>query len=92
MKYPDKTTGDPSATDKEVYTVNALGETKSKTDRIGNVHTYSRDVVGRLTADAVTTVVAPSYYPIGSAAIGRVGCLTRGGEEKGTRTYLDKEP
>src|SRR5262249_22695504 len=30
--------------------------TKTKQDRNGNVHTYSFDVVGRLTTDAVTTL------------------------------------
>src|SRR5439155_22703135 len=55
---------------KEVLTVNALGETKTKTDRIGNVHTYSRDVVGRLTADAVTTLVAPTDGAIQRIEVG----------------------
>ncbi len=56
MRYPDKTSGDPSTTEKEIYTYNALGQTKTKQDRIGNVHTYSFDVVGRITTDAVTTL------------------------------------
>jgi RHS repeat-associated protein len=33
-----------------------LGETKTVSDRNGNVHTLSYDVLGRLTADAVTTL------------------------------------
>jgi RHS repeat-associated protein len=56
VKHPDKTTGDPSNSEKETITVSALGETKTFTDRNGNVHSYSRDVLGRLTADAVTTL------------------------------------
>src|SRR5262249_8200658 len=56
--YPDKTTGDPSATEKESITVNTLGEEKTHTDRNGTVHAYTRDVLGRLTSDAVTTLGA----------------------------------
>jgi RHS repeat-associated protein len=55
-RHPDKTSGDPSTSEKDVYTVNALGERKTLTDRNGNVHTYSFDVVSRLTTDAVTTL------------------------------------
>ena len=36
----------------------ALGENKTYTDRNGSVHTYSYDVVGRMTADAVTTLAS----------------------------------
>ncbi|MBY0526219.1 MAG: SBBP repeat-containing protein [Gemmataceae bacterium] len=56
VRYPDPTTGAASSSEKEVYTVNALGETKTATDRNGNVHTFSRDVLGRMTVDAVTTL------------------------------------
>src|SRR5262249_6692633 len=45
-----------SDSQQESYTINALGEQKTRTDRDGNVHTYSRDVLGRQTADAVTTL------------------------------------
>jgi YD repeat-containing protein len=55
-KYPDKTTGNPSDSEKESYTLNALGERKTLTDRNGSVHTYSFDVMGRLLSDAVTTL------------------------------------
>jgi RHS repeat-associated protein len=58
VQYPDPTTGQPSAAQQEKYTVNALGETKTVTDRNGNVHTLSYDVLGRLTSDAVTTLGA----------------------------------
>jgi len=40
MRYPDKTTGNRSNSEKEIFTVNRLGETKTKTDRSGKVHTY----------------------------------------------------
>jgi RHS repeat-associated protein len=56
MKYPDKSSGDPSNTEKEVYTTNGLCERKGFTDRNGNVHTYTFDVVGRPSADAITTL------------------------------------
>jgi RHS repeat-associated protein len=55
-QYPDRMTGLPSATDAETYTVNALGERLTFTDRAGSVHEYSRDVVGRQTADTVVTL------------------------------------
>jgi len=58
MRYPDKSSGDPSSTEDEDYTYNALGERVTKEDRNGNIHTYSFDVVGRLTTDAVTTLGA----------------------------------
>lgn len=58
VRHPDKSTGDPSTTEKDIFTVNALGQRKTSQDRNGNVHTYSFDVLGRLTADAVTTLGA----------------------------------
>ena len=33
MKYPDKSTGDPSSREQETYTVNRLGEVKTKAVR-----------------------------------------------------------
>src|SRR5262249_36652237 len=56
VKYPDKSTGNPSTSEQETYTVNAPGETKKYTDSNGTVHTYTSEVVGRLTTDAVTTL------------------------------------
>jgi len=56
MQFPDKTTGLPSASEQVTYTTNALGDTKTVTDRNGNVHTLSYDVLGRVTSDAVTTL------------------------------------
>jgi hypothetical protein len=55
-KYPDPSTGEPSTSQQETYTMNALGQQKTNTDRNGNVHTYTFDVLGRMTADAVTTL------------------------------------
>src|SRR5439155_10884310 len=56
VQYPDKTTGNPSSSSQESYTVNALGQNLTFTDRNGDVHGYSYDVLGRLTADAVNTM------------------------------------
>jgi RHS repeat-associated protein len=55
-KYPDRVTGLPSSTDVETYTVNALGERLSITDRAGTTRAYTRNVVGRQTADTVVTL------------------------------------
>src|SRR5262249_37289718 len=57
-RYPDKNTGAASATDRELSSYDALGEKTTFTDRRGDVHKYSFDVVGRPTADAVTTLGA----------------------------------
>jgi YD repeat-containing protein len=40
-QYPDPSTGSPSASYEETYTVNALGDPLTYTDRAGNVHSYS---------------------------------------------------
>jgi RHS repeat-associated protein len=53
-RYPDPLTGEPSATDRDVYTVNALGERLTYTDRAGTTHTYAYDVVGRRISDTIT--------------------------------------
>ena len=54
--YPNTSTGNPDSSHPEGYTENALGQTLTMADRNGNVHTYSYDVLGRPTADAVTTL------------------------------------
>ena len=54
--YPDQTTGQPSASQEETYTYNALGQIASMTDRNGSTHQYSYDVLGRQTSDTVTTL------------------------------------
>ena len=58
VQHPDPTTGNPSASQQDTYTVNALGQATQYTDRNGNVHQYAYDVLGRLTSDAVTTLGA----------------------------------
>jgi RHS repeat-associated protein len=57
-RYPDRVTGLPSASDAEVFTVNALGERLTFTDRAGSTHAYTRDIVGRQTANTVVTLGA----------------------------------
>jgi len=59
-RYPDKSSGLANANDKEAFGYNALGQTMTKQDRIGNVHTYYFDVVGRMTGDAITTLAGPT--------------------------------
>ena len=58
VQHPDPTTGAASSSQQETYTVNALGQTVTATDRDGSVHTYGYDVLGRLVSDAVTTLGA----------------------------------
>jgi RHS repeat-associated protein len=55
-QYPDPTTGNASSSQQETYTVNALGDRLTFSDRNGSVHSYSYDVLGRLTSDQVTTL------------------------------------
>jgi RHS repeat-associated protein len=54
--WPDPSTGAASSAQQESVTVNALGQTATSTDRNGTVHTLSYDVLGRVTADAATTL------------------------------------
>jgi len=56
VKYPDKSTGEASssASDQNSFTYSALGATLTKTDQNGTLHTYSYDILGRMTSDAVT--------------------------------------
>ncbi len=57
-EYPDPSTGSSStsSTQEETYTYNALGQVLTSQDRNGNVHTYTCDVLARLTSDSVTTL------------------------------------
>ena len=55
-EYPDPTTGEPSTGQEETYTYNALGQVTSMTDRNGNTHQYTYDVLGRQISDTVTTL------------------------------------
>ncbi|MFO0935124.1 MAG: RHS repeat-associated core domain-containing protein [Gemmataceae bacterium] len=54
--WPDPSTGSANSSQKDVVTVNALGQTLTSTDRNGTVHTLSYDVLGRVTTDTVTTL------------------------------------
>lgn len=58
VQHPDKTTGNPSSSQQDTFVVDALGDVTQATDRNGNVHQYTFDVLGRITADAVTTLGA----------------------------------
>lgn len=55
-RWPDPTTGATSSSQQDAVTVNALGQTVTGTDRNGTTHTYTYDVLGRVTTDAVTTL------------------------------------
>jgi RHS repeat-associated protein len=57
-RWPDPATGAASAAEQETVTVNTLGQPVARTDRNGTVHAYTYDVLGRETADAVTTLGA----------------------------------
>ena len=48
VQYPDSLT--------DTYAYNEQGQVKTYKDRDGTVHTYSYDVLGRQTADAITTL------------------------------------
>jgi RHS repeat-associated protein len=56
--YPDPLTGVASASQKDSYQLNALGDRLSGSDRNGTVHSYGYDVLGRRISDAVTTLGA----------------------------------
>ena len=75
VRYPDPSTGASSSSSKDLLTVNALGQALTMNDRNGTVHTYSYDVVGRQTADAITT--------LGSGVDGTVRRLTTAYDTQG---------
>ncbi len=79
VRYPDPSSGASSSSDKDVGTSNALGQKLTVTDRNGNVHTYTYDVLGRQTADAVTT--------LGSGVDGTVRLITTAYDSQGN-AYL----
>jgi RHS repeat-associated protein len=56
VRHPDPSTGSSSSTEKDSFTYDQLGEVLTRTDRNGNVHSYTYDVLGRVVADAVTTL------------------------------------
>ena len=55
-EQPNPSTGLPDSSLETTVTVDALGETLTSTDPDGATHTYSYDVLGQQTADAVTTL------------------------------------
>jgi YD repeat-containing protein len=55
-QYPDPTTGNPSSSQQESFSVDALGKPISMTDCNGNVHSYGFDVLFRQTSDTVSTL------------------------------------
>ena len=58
VQYPDKSSGNPdtSSGDEQSFTYNRLGQRLTFQDRDGDVHTYSYDLFGRVTADGVGTL------------------------------------
>jgi RHS repeat-associated protein len=80
VQHPDPATGNPSASQQDSYLVNALGQTIQATDRNGNVHQYSYDVLGRLTSDAVTT--------LGAGVDGAVRRISYGYDTQGNRSLI----
>ena len=57
VEYPDPTTGDPSTSQEETYngTIHR-GRSRRLPTATATTHKYSYDVLGRITADAVTTL------------------------------------
>jgi YD repeat-containing protein len=57
-EYPDLTTGDASTSSANDVSMayDNLGETLTKTDQNGSIHSYFYDPLGRMTLDAVTTL------------------------------------
>jgi len=55
IQYPNSSTGSPgtASTDQETFTYNAVGQPLTLIDRNGTTHTYSYDLLGRKTSDAV---------------------------------------
>jgi RHS repeat-associated protein len=89
VRYPDKATGLPSATDRERYTYNAVGQARTYLDRNGIEHRYTYDVVGRPTADAVPGLRATpvSGIRLGPQTLDRVLRLETA-YDTGGRPYL----
>src|SRR6185312_12558563 len=58
VEYPDKSTGNAStsASNDVSYGYNLQAEVTSMTDQNGTTHSYLHDVLGRLTADIITTL------------------------------------
>jgi YD repeat-containing protein len=75
VQWPDPTTGQPSCSQEDTYTADALGDPLTYTDRNGTTHDYVRDVLGRLTSDQVAT--------LGSGVDGTVQRLDTGYDTQG---------
>ncbi len=58
VESPDPSTGAASTSYEKQYTADALGENLTYTDQAGNAHSYTYDVLGRQTADAITTLAS----------------------------------
>lgn len=58
VRYPNASTGlaGTATSDKVQYAYNAIGDAIKTTDKNGNVHEYTYDVLGRSLTDAVTTL------------------------------------
>jgi RHS repeat-associated protein len=69
----------PGETPTDRYSYDALGEALTHTDRNGNTHTFTYDILGRQTADAITT--------LGSGVDGGVRML-KTAYDTGGRPYL----
>ena len=57
VQYPDASTGaaGTGSANEQSFVFNAAGQPLTFTDQNGSVHTYTYDVLGRRTADAITT-------------------------------------
>ncbi len=105
VQYPDKSTGNAStsSSDQNSFSYDTLGEVVTKTDQNGTVHTYTYDVLGRTTADTITTLASGVDASVRSIRItfdtvGRPYQLTNYADAAGTtvvnqlqRTYNDMD-
>ncbi len=80
VQHPDPSSGNPSSSQQDSYLVNALGDVVQATDRNGNVHQYSYDVLGRITSDAVTT--------LGAGVDGTIRQITYGYDSQGNLSLI----
>jgi len=80
IQHPDPSTGRASSSQQDKYLTNALGDVVQSTDRNGNVHQYSYDVLGRLTSDAVTT--------LGTGVDGTIRRITYGYDSQGNLSLI----
>ena len=76
MRYPDALTGDPSTTEKDAFTYNRQADVVTKTDRNGNVHTFTFDILGRVVSDAINCRTRAS-------GVWSIACSTSGSRDSG---------